>query len=343
MWNRSPPTRASSWSAWKSPMWTRSTASRRQSPSGRRTRRAIRARRWPPPPSATIFCACCGRARAGRSAPTAARACERDTVDQVAAQAARAARGLALVRAVSAAASTPPAMRCAIICSNCARKASTGCSRAARIFEFSTPESLLDIDFTKPVFVLVDRLAIGAGTAPAPGRYRRDLLSRSRRSHLRKPAAGGRAAALQREVSVQDLRQGVRRAGADPVQLQHAGGRVPALPGLRQHHRLRHGPGDPRSARCRSRRARSIRGPSRSTGPGWAISKRAARQGPHERAGLRSDATAERETLEEFIRRFFDELESKKYKVHVRVFLSRYRGYTLCPECGGARLRPEAL
>ncbi|HEY6333824.1 MAG TPA: excinuclease ABC subunit UvrA, partial [Blastocatellia bacterium] len=31
------------------------------------------------------------------------------------------------------------------------------------------------------------------------------------------------------------------------------------------------------------------------------------------------------------------------YKLHVRVFLSRYRGYTLCPLCGGGRLRPEAL
>ena len=56
------------------------------------------------------------------------------------------------------------------------------------------------------------------------------------------------------------------------------------------------------------------------------------------------DLTAkERETLDEFIRRFFDHLESKKYKMHVRVFLSRYRGYALCPECKGARLRKEAL
>jgi excinuclease ABC subunit A len=51
----------------------------------------------------------------------------------------------------------------------------------------------------------------------------------------------------------------------------------------------------------------------------------------------------ERETVEEFIRRFFDHLETKKYKMHVRVFLSRYRGYALCPECRGARLRKEAL
>jgi len=43
------------------------------------------------------------------------------------------------------------------------------------------------------------------------------------------------------------------------------------------------------------------------------------------------------------IRGFFDYLERKKYKLHVRVFLSRYRGYTLCPECQGGRLRREAL
>jgi excinuclease ABC subunit A len=42
------------------------------------------------------------------------------------------------------------------------------------------------------------------------------------------------------------------------------------------------------------------------------------------------------------IRGFFAWLERKKYKVHVRVFLSRYRGYQPCPDCGGARLRREA-
>ena len=42
------------------------------------------------------------------------------------------------------------------------------------------------------------------------------------------------------------------------------------------------------------------------------------------------------------IRGFFAALERKKYKLHVRVFLSRYRGYALCPDCGGQRLRAEA-
>ena len=44
----------------------------------------------------------------------------------------------------------------------------------------------------------------------------------------------------------------------------------------------------------------------------------------------------------EGIRGFFRWLERKKYKVHVRVFLSRYRGYLTCTDCGGARLRREA-
>lgn len=39
---------------------------------------------------------------------------------------------------------------------------------------------------------------------------------------------------------------------------------------------------------------------------------------------------------------FFDWLETKKYKLHVRVFLSKYRGYTVCPDCAGGRLRHEA-
>ena len=44
----------------------------------------------------------------------------------------------------------------------------------------------------------------------------------------------------------------------------------------------------------------------------------------------------------EGVRGFFDWLERKKYKVHVRVFLSRYRGYQTCPDCAGTRLRREA-
>ncbi len=43
------------------------------------------------------------------------------------------------------------------------------------------------------------------------------------------------------------------------------------------------------------------------------------------------------------VARFFRWLETKAYKMHVRVLLSRYRAYTPCSACNGARLKPEAL
>jgi excinuclease ABC subunit A len=42
------------------------------------------------------------------------------------------------------------------------------------------------------------------------------------------------------------------------------------------------------------------------------------------------------------IKGFFQWLDTKKYKLHVRVFLAKYRGYTKCPDCLGSRLRQEA-
>jgi len=43
------------------------------------------------------------------------------------------------------------------------------------------------------------------------------------------------------------------------------------------------------------------------------------------------------------VRRFFEYLETKSYKMHIRVLLSKYRSYTECPSCAGARLKPESL
>jgi len=56
------------------------------------------------------------------------------------------------------------------------------------------------------------------------------------------------------------------------------------------------------------------------------------------------DAIIDGERKEDYpgVKGFFAWLERKKYKLHVRVFLSRYRGYATCPECRGTRLRAEA-
>lgn len=43
------------------------------------------------------------------------------------------------------------------------------------------------------------------------------------------------------------------------------------------------------------------------------------------------------------VRGFFAWLEERRYKTHVRILLARYRSYRICPACGGARLKPEAL
>ncbi len=42
------------------------------------------------------------------------------------------------------------------------------------------------------------------------------------------------------------------------------------------------------------------------------------------------------------VKGFFQWLDTKKYKLHVRVFLAKYRGYTRCPDCNGTRLRQAA-
>ena len=48
-------------------------------------------------------------------------------------------------------------------------------------------------------------------------------------------------------------------------------------------------------------------------------------------------------TIPSKMRQFFEYLETKRYKLHVRVLLSRYRSPSICPVCHGSRLKPEAL
>ena len=217
--------------------------------------------------------------------------------------------------------------------------------QGGRMFEFSTPESLLDIDFSKPSVVLVDRIAIAPGPAPAPGGQPRDLLSRSGRGDLRERARPA-AERLRFNEKFQCKTCGMEFAEPEPILFSFNSpvGRVPALPGLRQHHRFRHGSGDSRTSRCRSTRAPWIRGPSRKY-RSWLGNFRKSAQRAACASTCRSATSRdeEQEAVYDFIRRFFDHLETKKYKLHVRVFLSRYRGYALCPECSGARLRKEAL
>jgi excinuclease ABC subunit A len=70
--------------------------------------------------------------------------------------------------------------------------------------------------------------------------------------------------------------------------------------------------------------------------------KKARTRGIRMDVPFRDFSLEERAAVMAAVREFFEYLETKKYKLHVRVFLSRYRGYTVCPECNGSRLRQEA-
>ena len=122
-----------------------------------------------------------------------------------------------------------------------------------QVFEFSTPESLLDVNFDEPVFVLIDRIVGLARGARAHCRRHGAGLSRSRRSDLRDCAcATGEAAAapaLFAALRVQALR--IRYDEPEPrlFSFNNPYRRLPALPGLRQHHRFRSEPDHSRQER----------------------------------------------------------------------------------------------
>lgn len=64
---------------------------------------------------------------------------------------------------------------------------------------------------------------------------------------------------------------------------------------------------------------------------------------PKERPDSKKTSKKTRPVSFEGLFGFFRRLERQKYKMHIRVFLSRWRSYRPCPSCGGTRLRPESL
>ncbi len=210
-----------------------------------------------------------------------------------------------------------------------------------RLFEFSTPESLLDIDFSKPLFILVDRVAIG------PDLHQRlvdtiEICYRETGEVLFQHASTGeqlrfnekfqcKTCLLEFSVPEPILFSFNSPFGACP-RCQGFGNTIDfdmdrVIPDKTLS--LDDGAVDPWT----KPKYRSWLGNFRKS-----VGRKVRFDVPY------CDLTdAERGLLDDFIRRFWDHLESKKYKVHVRVFLSRYRGYALCPDCKGARLRKEAL
>ncbi len=213
--------------------------------------------------------------------------------------------------------------------------------QGARLFEFSTPESLLDIDFSKPLFVLVDRIAI------APDLHQRlvdtiEICYRESGEVIFENGAGGERLRFNERFQCKTC--GLEFNQPEPILFSFNSpfGACPRCQGFGntidfdmdrvipdKSLSLEEGAVDPWT----KPKYRSWLGNFR----------KHARNKVHLDVPFCDLTEAEREVVYDLIHRFFDHLEEKKYKLHVRVFLSRYRGYALCPECKGARLRKEAL
>ncbi len=221
----------------------------------------------------------------------------------------------------------------------------------SQIFEFSTPESLLDLNFAEPVFLLVDRLAVSSDsrarivdaveisyresgevifeTAPrdgeAPQRLRFSQRFECKRCNIRYEEPEPRLFSFNNPYGACPRCQGfgntidfdLNLVIPDPSKTLNEGAIEPwTKPKYK---------------------------------PLFTELKRFAKQSglPLDVPWAELDADQQRLVIEgegrfPGIRGFFNHLERKKYKLHVRVFLSRYRGYSVCSSCNGVRLRMEA-
>jgi excinuclease ABC subunit A len=210
-----------------------------------------------------------------------------------------------------------------------------------RLFEFSTPESLLDIDFAKPLFVLVDRIAI------TPDLHQRlvdtiEICYREAGEVIFQSAAGDRTLRFNEKFQCKTC--GKEFAVPEPIlfSFNSPAGACSRCQGFGN--TIDYDMDRVIRDRTLSLEEGAVEPWTKPQYRSWLANFR-----KHAKGSVRFDVAicdlkeAEREKILDFIRRFFEYLEGKKYKMHVRVFLARYRGYALCPDCRGARLRAEAL
>ena len=236
--------------------------------------------------------------------------------------------------------------------------------QAGQVFEFSTPESLLDVDFNQAVFILVDRLAVS-------GEARSRIVDAVETSYRE-------AGEVIFDIAQSDAGDNHDQEKATDKSVRPAQLRFSQRFECKQCN-LRYEEPEPRlfsfnnpygaCPRCQGFGNTIdfdlnlvIPDKTKSLGEGaidpwnkpkykplFAEMKRFAKQAEIPLDAPWGELEAEQQELilngdGDFlgVRGFFQYLERKKYKLHIRVFLSRYRGYSTCPECHGNRLRLEA-
>ncbi|MDX2268847.1 MAG: excinuclease ABC subunit UvrA [Bryobacter sp.] len=215
--------------------------------------------------------------------------------------------------------------------------------QGGKVFEFSTPESLLELDFKKSTFLLVDRLSLQpdirarlvdaielcyresgevlfeqAGTeSPRVLRFQEKFACKTCGKEFRDPEPS--LFSFNNPQGACPLCQGFGRTmDLDPDKLIPNAGLT-----------LDEGAIDPWTKPVYE----------------WFYQDFAKKHAKRVRLNVPyADLDAEeRAFVLAQIRKFFDDVvKPKMYKVHVRVFAARYRGYATCPDCQGSRLREEA-
>ena len=272
----------------------------------------------------------------------------------------------------------PEAIRQALV--NLRKRGFNRLYQDGRVFEFSTPEDLLDMDFSKPAYVLVDRLVLGpeirsrlmdsieicyregrgeailefVPEAPAAASEPDSSAAAGTSAGEAESAARGAAAP---ERLVFNERFDCKKCGAayqepEPrlFSFNNPYGACPRCQGFGntidfdldrvvpdKSKSLADGAIEPWTKPRYRQLAMDMRSYARDKGIPLDAPFR-------QLSAAQRDAIIEGDRKADFpgVKGFFSWLERKKYKLHVRVFLSRYRGYALCPDCRGTRLRAEA-
>jgi excinuclease ABC subunit A len=220
-----------------------------------------------------------------------------------------------------------------------------------QVFEFATPESLLDVNFSEPVFALVDRLAV---SADARSRIVDAVEIGYRESgeviFETAPRDEETARRLRFSQRFECKNDGSRYEEPEPrlFSFNNPYGACPRCQGFGntidfdldlvipdKGKTLNEGAIEPWTKPKYKPLFTELRRFARQTALPMDVPW-------HELRAEQQKLVIDGEGGFPGVRGFFQHLERKKYKLHVRVFLSRYRGYSLCSTCGGTRLRAEA-
>ncbi|MDR3721239.1 MAG: excinuclease ABC subunit UvrA [Candidatus Acidoferrales bacterium] len=231
--------------------------------------------------------------------------------------------------------------------------------QSGRVFEFSTPEDLLDLDFGKPAYVLVDRLSLSPEIRSRLVDSIEICYREGRGEAILQfvPDDPASAPSQTPDRLVFNERFDCKKCGAvyqepEPrlFSFNNPYGACPRCQGFGntidfdldrvvpdKGKSLADGAIEPWTKPRYKQLTMDMRRYARAKGIPFDVPFR-------DLTAAQRNAILDGDRKEDFlgIKGFFGWLERKKYKLHVRVFLSRYRGYALCPDCRGTRLRAEA-